>query len=431
MDAAFLRCWASRVLRKEWDLRSEWRSIMRNINCSSRKAICSICVILSLWPLAAHAATLPPDPDNAALLYYQAFLLHPEPDADTSASIDEVLRGGKPDEKLRNYLNLSDCRDTIEFAEAAAQLPSCDWGIRYSQGIGIDLTLLANIRTLSFLISADARVLAAEGEYRIALGRCLTLRRIAGHVGDDTLINYSVALAMDGVAHKCTQDVLGCMPPNVEILTWLRGRLIVVRDTIPSFVRALEMDFELGLQSVRTNPEILESLREHLAEKTDDENTRDEILGLTDEEIIDIVREPYADFLDSVFHVMDSELIYEEKILEIQKLKEKFIDEYISDITPVSLAILYLGNSGIVDEMYNIKVRNTTQFNALKTAIEIYLIKAETDQLPQTLPDGLPKDPYSGQDFGYEITEEGFALYSQSEDFEGRGRQLLEFKVQQ
>jgi hypothetical protein len=404
---------------------------MRNINYDTRKAIYSICVILALWPIGVHAATLPPDPDNAALLYYQAFLLRPEPDYDAWWSINEALRGADPNDTLREYLNLRECRKTIEFAEAAAQLPHCDWGIRYSQGIGADLSLLANVRTLSFLISADARVLAADGDYRAALGHCLTLRRLAGHVGDDRLINYSVALAMDGVAHKCTQYVLGCMPPYVEILTWLRGQLIVVRDTIPSLVRALEMDFELVLQSVRTDPDILQLLREHLAEETDDENDRDEIFVLTDEEIIDIVREPYADFLDSVFHVMDSEMMYEEKILKIQKLKEKFIDEYVTDTTPWPLAVLFLTGSATVDEMYNIKVLNTAQFNALKAAIEIYLIKAETGQLPETLPDGLPKDPYSGKDFGYEITEEGFTFHSQGEDFQGRGDRLLEFKVQQ
>jgi hypothetical protein len=386
---------------------------------------------MALWPCGTQAATLPPDPDNAALLYYQAFLIRPEPDYDAWWSINEVLRGADPNDTLREYLNLRECRKTIEFTEAAAQLPHCDWGIRYSQGIGADLSLLANVRPLSFLISADARVLATDGDYQAALNRCLTIRRIAGHVGDDAILNYLVSLAMDGVAHKCTQYVLGCMPPNVETLTWLRGRLVVVRDVIPSLARALDMDFELSLQSISTGPEILESLREYLAEKTDDENTRVEILSLTDEEIIDIVRETYANFLDSVFHVMDSEMIYEEKILEIQKLEEKFIDEYITDTTPWSLAVLFLAGSTTVDEQYNIKVRNTAQFNALKAAIEIYLIKAQTGRLPETLPDGLPKDPFSGQDFGYEITEEGFTFHSQGKDFEGRGAQLLEFKVLQ
>ncbi|MHC4325983.1 MAG: hypothetical protein ACYSUX_17065 [Planctomycetota bacterium] len=404
---------------------------MRNINYLSKKAICIICVISALWSLGTQAATLPPDPDNAALLYYQAFLLRPEPDYDAWWSINEVLRDADPNDTLREYLNLRECRKTIEFAEAAAQLPHCDWGIRYSKGIGADLTQLSNIRTLSFLISADARVLAADGDCQAGLSRCFVIRRLAGHVGDDTMLNYLLSLAMDGVAHTCTQYVLGCMSPSVEVLTQLRGQLIVVRDTIPSLARALEMDFELSLQSVRTDPDILESLREHLAEKADDDNARGEIIGLTDEEIIDIVREPYSDFLDSVFHVMDSELMYEEKILEIQRLRDKYIDEYVSDISIGSVAVLFISNSGTVDDVFNIKVRNTAQFNALKAAIEIYLIKARTGQLPDTLPDGLPKDPYSGQDFGYEITEEGFTFHSQGEDFEGRGSKLLEFKVKQ
>jgi hypothetical protein len=221
------------------------------------------------------------------------------------------------------------------------------------------------------------------------------------------------------------------MSPGAEILTWLRGQLIVARNVIPSFVRALEMDFELNLQSVRTNPNVLESLREHLLEKAGDKNTRDQILGLTDEQLVSIVREPYVDFLNSVFHAMDSELMYEEKILEIQELKEKLTDEYGSNMTLGSMAVFYVDRSGNVDELYNLKVRNEAQFNALKAAIEIYLIKARTGQLPQTLPAGLPKDPYSGQDFGYEITEEGFTFHSQSEGFQGPAGKLLEFKVQQ
>jgi hypothetical protein len=160
----------------------------------------------------------------------------------------------------------------------------------------------------------------------------------------------------------------------------------------------------------------------HLAEKADDENTRDEILGLTDEELIGLFREFYEDFFNTVFHVMDSEMTYEEKSLEIQRLSKIMDDKYAGN---------YYVGTGRVAEHYNIKVRNTAQFNALKAAIEIYLIKVEAGQLPETLPPGLPKDPYSGQDFGYEITEEGFTFHSQSEDFQGRGGRLLEFKVQQ
>lgn len=392
---------------------------MRNINYSSNKAICCICLIMALWPLGVHGATLPPDPDNAALLYYQAFLLLPEPDADTSASIDEVIRGGEPDEKVREYLNLPECRETIEIAEDAAKIPQCNWGIQYSQGTWAPSQLLINFRLLSFLVYTDAGVLAADGDYRAALGRCLTMRRIAGHVGDDEILMYLVSLQLDGLAHSCAQDVLGSMPLDVDVLTWLRGQLVVVRDVIPSFIRALEMNLELSVQSLQTHPDDILWLREKLAGNADDENTKDEILGLTDEELIVLFRESYEDFLNTVFHVIDSEMTYKEKSLEIQRLVNIMHDK----------CAVY--NTEQIADYYNLKVRNEAQFNALKAAIEIYLIKAETGQLPEMLPDGLPKDPYSGQDFGYEITQDGFTFHSQGEDFQGRGAQLLEFKVKQ
>lgn len=392
---------------------------MRNINYSGKKAICGICVILILWTIRAKSATLPPDPDNAALLYYQAFLLRPEPDYDAWWSIDEVLRGADPNEKVREYLNLPDCRKTIEFAEAAAQLPHCDWGIRYSQGVEAHLPLLVHFRNLSFLIYADARVLAADGDYRAALGRCLTLRRFAGHVGDELLINYLVSLGIDGLSHRCMQYILGSMPTDVDILSWLRGQLVGVRDVFPSFIRALEIDFELSIHSLWNNPDSLIRLREHLAENADDENIRDEILGLTDEELIALFRESHEDFYNSVFRVIDSEMTYEEKSLEIQRISKIMEDKYAGN---------YFVGTWRIDEHYNLKVQNEAKFNALKAAIEIYLIKAKTGQLPETLPDGLPKDPYSDQDFEYEVTSQGFVLRCREEEIGTDANKLWEFE---
>ena len=380
---------------------------MRNINYyDSKKTICSVFVILALWTFGMDAASLPPDPDNAALLYYQAFLLRPEPDAETSTSIDEVISGGEPDEKLREYLNLPDCRETIELVDAAAQLPYCDWGIRYSKGLEANLPLLVHFRRLSFLIYADAIVLATDGDYRAALSRCLTMRQLAGHVGDDLLINYLLSLQLDGLAHRCTQDILGLMPPDIDILTWLRGRLAALQGLAPGLARALEIDLEMVLQSMRKDVDSLSWLRGQLAEKADDESIKDEILGLTDEELIAFIRKPNIDFLNSIFCVIDSEMTYEEKILKIQRLMKEMDDE----------CTVYNFVGRRTDEHYNIKIRNTAHLNALKAAIEIYIATANSGQLPDTLPDYLPKDPFSGQDFEYEIIERGFVLRCRAKD---------------
>jgi len=385
---------------------------MRNINCRAKRTIYSICVILLLWTLGVHGATLPPDPDNAALLYYQAFLLRPEPDADTSSSIDKVISGGEPDEKLREYLNLSDCRDTIEIAEAAAQLPQCNWGIQFSQGFGSRLPQLVHFRPLTFLLYADARILATDGDFRAALDRCLTIRRFARHIGDDTTTNYAISVGTDRSALRYIQNILGSMLPDAGTLTWLRGRLASVQGAVLSPARALEMDLELIIQSMRNDPDDLLWLREQLAED-DEGNDPEHFWNLTDEELIALITEPYADFLDYALGVIDSEMPYEEKYTELQRLIDELKEEF-GNVPGTK--VLVIGFAPELIKFYSLQVRHIAQLNALKAAIEIYLVTANSGQLPDTLPDYLPKDPFSGQDFEYEITEEGFILRCRAKD---------------
>ena len=84
-----------------------------------------------------------------------------------------------------------------------------------------------------------------------------------------------------------------------------------------------------------------------------------------------------------------------------------------------------------IPEQFNVIVHNTARFNTLKAAIEIYIIKAKTGELPKVLPAGLPKDPYSGQNFGYEVTDNGFTFNSKGEEYRKLRKRFLEFKVQQ
>ncbi len=91
---------------------------MSNIKHNSRKLICSFCAIILLSAFGTSATVSLSAPDNAALLYYQAFLLRPELD-DTFTSFKGVLRGDDPNEMIREYLNLPDSRDAIRIAEAA------------------------------------------------------------------------------------------------------------------------------------------------------------------------------------------------------------------------------------------------------------------------------------------------------------------------
>ncbi len=139
----------------------------------------------------------------------------------------------------------------------------------------------------------------------------------------------------------------------------------------------------------------------------------DYVLNLTDEDIVILAGEPYDDFLNSVIRVLGSEMPYEEKYTELQRLTEDLEAECSSYPAVVQIVICC---ADCVLPLYSQSVQLISRMNALRAAVEIYIISAQTGQLPETLPANLPKDPFSGQDFEYEITDEGFILRCRAED---------------
>ena len=413
---------------------------MRNVNHNSKKAICSIFATLFLCTVGAQAVALPTDPDNAALLYYQAFLLSPEPNF---LLIDKVIRGANPNEQIRKYLNLPSCQEAIEFARAANQLSMCDWGLLYSRGYGLSTQVIIQLRRLCNLLEVYSRTLAADGEYRAA-------RRFAAHIGEDTLLMLSESQTVNRRALICIQHILGSMPTDFETLTWLKGQLESVQGTTWQPAQAFKNWRDMELQYWRSRPKGQPFKRDWFLEQIKDEIEKKEIIGFTDEQLLVLLlreerifpgkyrisvptellaraQQAFDKFLESALKIIGSDMSYEEKHKDLLKLTDPRELEYraISG-DPV---ILLENCARTVEPYHKLMVWNVAHFNGLMAAIEIYLVKAKTDQLPEKLPDGLPKDPYSGENFKYERTEEGFVLHCKGEDFYERWKGRFEFEV--
>jgi hypothetical protein len=136
---------------------------------------------------ACASAALPPEPSNAALLYYQAMLCAHEPNRAMKDLIGEAMAWGAqpPGEQIREYVE--DWRDAIRFVEVAAKIADCDWGRSYSGGgDAFGLTVLNHLRELTRVLCLGARILAADGKYRESLERCLTIHTLARHIGNET-----------------------------------------------------------------------------------------------------------------------------------------------------------------------------------------------------------------------------------------------------
>jgi len=200
-------------------------------------------------------------------------------------------------------------------------------------------------------------------------------------------VNYLLSKNIDGFAFEGIRLILGLMEPNVDSLSWLKEQLIIEKGSPLSPNRTLKMQLEGGLCLMRKDEKTLMWVRDELAEKSEDENAKEEILNLTDEELVARAREPYAIFLDSALQVMDSNMSYKEKYATIQKLTDNLEQEFGSD--PAANYIIS-GSAEQVPRLYDLSVRHIAYFNALKAAIEIYLVKAKTGKLPDKLPDGLP-----------------------------------------
>jgi hypothetical protein len=358
----------------------------------------------------------PPNPDNAALLYYQAFLLRPEPNTAIIEKIHDVFFDAEPDRQLRTYLG--HCLPMMEMAEIASRIPKCTWGIWHGSEPRFSAKdLNSQVSNLRDILLVDARTLGADGRYRAALERCLTVRRMARHLSNSSNVGVVLmARSGDAMALRTVRHVLSLMPSDAEILTWFRGQLAVVQGVPPAFSETLQADFKRYLDHVRTNPVPLRYLRNRLIKQAEDERAKDAARNLTDEELLSRACAPFPDFFDSIFRIADSEMEYEQKLTQMQRLYNEFKEEHGTDPV-VAYVLQWAGPGYMIDRQYPFQVGHEAHINGIKAAVEIYLVLAKTGELPEKLPEHLPKDPFTGRDFGYEITDEGFALRCQGEEF--------------
>jgi len=501
---------------------TEGRIVMGHIN-RNLNIICCVYGFIFIYAIGSQASTLPPDPNNAALLYYQAFLCQPETnyaeeqlvynnrpekiydllcggelefDPNIDKKIQELekrlkndsnepneippeiqemmpegffesgiqfrlselrerreherkMRGIDPNRTIRNYMKK--CRDSIELVQAASELSYCDWGIRYSQGKDQCVISPVKIRSFAFMLRVDALLFAANGDYRKAFESCMMMRRFDRHLGDDTDIHYVMSTTIiDRTALYNTKILLGSHRPKVETLKWLKNQLATQEDSPLFLTKMLKMDFELTLQSLRNNNNILDNALEAMNLKdqirssfrnknasTDMEDRK--VQSITDEELVALAGEPYESFLNSALQVINSGMSYKEKMSKIDILTKKIRNEFGGDPAsypiiaahPEKLLTLYIVNHSdeVVASLYRLHVDHVALINVLMTGIEVYLTEAETGQLPEKLPEGVPKDPFTGRDFAYEITEEGFTLSLPDKNIPEQRQRPYEFKV--
>jgi len=390
---------------------------------TTKKLTKATCVTLMLLILATPALAYPPDPDNAALLYYQSYIAYEKADDTMKEMVADLSRGKiEPNERIKNYIE--NCRGAINLAVAAAEIPNCNWGLKYSDGFEMLLSHLAQTRKLIFIIGAETRILASEGDYRQALDRCLTLRKISQHMGDETIISLLVAKALEKMADNHIQYLLGDMPQDLQTLAWLKNQLAIIENRPLSSKGTSKYERELSLEHMHLD-KLKELIEIVMGEPVAPDSKEAEQLRNVDQALIDKNRDYYINHMDALQTILSTPMTYEKAYTELKKLDEQPKKDVAENTAATITSIV----APAYQKIYNIEIRENTFSNAVRAAVEIYIQKTKTGQLPEELPAGLPKDLFSGKDFKYEKTKDGFILRCRGKDLEKDETYEYEFKV--
>jgi len=380
-----------------------------------------ICVLLIVLTSASLVEAYPPD--NAAVLYYKAFLILKEPGEEVKKMMTDLRKGKiKSNDQIRQCLDEN--RHVLEFVETAADVRECDWGHDISKGFDVLMPELSRIRLTAFMLTAKAQTLAEEGDHKAALGKCLTMHKMARHVSDSMIISYLVSVALNSLANNHIQDILSSMPQDLEVLAWLRGQLADASVDAPSIKAAMEREKEISMQEIRKG-----SITDTISEMSSEDFVRNvgadalEKIRKGDAQFFEDNRKYYAGVMDEVIAATD--LSYQQAHRKLQTLSARIEKDAKTNHAAIVAAVLTPASSRV----RTLATRKKTLLNATRAAIEIYIVKAKTGRLPEKLPAGSPKDLFSGKDFEYTKTKEGFTLRCRGKDLDKDEIYQYEFKV--
>ena len=163
-----------------------------------KSLIAAICA--ALWAANASAQLkLPPEPKNAALLYWQAFAqLQDYPtDKATAELLEKTVSGEEPWDESKFGLFVDNNMESIQIMQRGSELRQCDWGFEYhlASRNSFPITYWRNSsRSLARLNILYGMRLAAKGDSQTAAGAWIAGIRFSQHLGNGgTLIFKQVA----------------------------------------------------------------------------------------------------------------------------------------------------------------------------------------------------------------------------------------------
>ena len=193
---------------------------------TGRRMIVLAVSAIMLWPTQVRAAgpvAKDPSAENAALVYYQAFLFVPKLDKAEKSALLEVAGGQGPiGEEL--VAVLTESVTALKELYRGAKLSRCVWGLEREAGPHALMPYLSEARELAGLACLRARCRFVQGEASGAIDDLTAAMTLGRHTATDgLLISVLVDYAIEGIAIDCAADYVPTLDP--ESLDKLAGRV--------------------------------------------------------------------------------------------------------------------------------------------------------------------------------------------------------------
>ncbi len=387
---------------------------MKTINRNMmRQMICAIFILL-----ASTSLVYAYPPDNAAVLYYRACLIYDANDMMTNKVTDFVKGNIGIDKEIKDYVQKN--KFAIKYFVDAGDAPNCDWGLDYSEGSELQMPRLAPLRNLATIVLAQAKIAADSADYKRALELCLSIHEASPHIADGgILISHLVGISLNALANQCIMEIFSQISDNPDMLIWLKNQIYDVSERFPSLKVSINGDLRICSQDINKEK------AEYILKMAGDFIPKDkrQIIRNADEAFFKANKEYFLDYLSTCLTAVD--LPYPQSYEQLEKLAKKPAIE--SKKNPDAIMSTFL--TPALSRLLCVDLKTRTQFNAVKTALNLYIIRAKSVQLPDELPADLPKDLFSGKDFEYEKTKDGFVLRCRGKDLSKDKIYEYEFKV--
>jgi hypothetical protein len=364
------------------------------MRCLHSRKLTTLVLLTGLVAAAGAPPALGYPPDNAAVLYYRAFLTYQKPEGAILNNLSAMIAdGAAPSDETKKFLPSQ--TPIIRSMIVASNIQRCDWGYDYSEGFALLMPGLADMRNIARIVLADGLAAMHYGDTGTAADRCITTYRMAQHLKNELAISHLMGIAIEALAKSAMQQILA-RPVGTDVLTLFRTELDKISLADVSLEHCLRMEMKWVL-----DPPYDELPAELFAASQPEPKTPQPAI---DRAFAQKSLTYYKERMNQ--HIAVLNLPYSQAFVEINKLvaaieadaKERPECELSRQTIPSLQALLSL------------HTRAKTDRNALRAAIEIYLAKARAGKLPKTLPANLPQDMFSGKQFEYEITDTGFTL---------------------